>query len=289
MFRFTRPYQLLQTQPARLLHALVVGGFVWVFLFIFQPFGLSEIPRNIFWICLGYGLVTTGVTLALHLSTWYLLPRHFQETHWTVGKHIVWSLVNIAVIGLANAVFTHLMGFHVFTFTGLLQFEAITLAVGIFPVGIGILLNEARLSRKYSRNSDQLNFSLSQHQLQNQQEAEELAITLFSDQPAETLVLPAKDLFYIKSADNYVEIYYQENGEISKKILRSTLKAMAASLEVHEFFFRCHKSYLVNLQQVVRVSGNAQGYKLHLSGPPEAIPVSRQHNELLKERIAVYP
>jgi DNA-binding LytR/AlgR family response regulator len=48
--------------------------------------------------------------------------------------------------------------------------------------------------------------------------------------------------------------------------------------------FRCHKSYLINLTQVAHISGNAQGYKLHLQNSTIEIPVSRTLNATIKEK-----
>ncbi len=38
---------------------------------------------------------------------------------------------------------------------------------------------------------------------------------------------------------------------------------------------RCHKSYIVNLNKVNRISGNAKGYKLQIDELDFLIPVSR--------------
>ena len=50
-------------------------------------------------------------------------------------------------------------------------------------------------------------------------------------------------------------------------------------------FFRCHRTYLVNLDRVGHVSGNAQGYKLHLEGIDNLVPVSRSLNEEINLRL----
>jgi DNA-binding LytR/AlgR family response regulator len=56
-----------------------------------------------------------------------------------------------------------------------------------------------------------------------------------------------------------------------------------AALQGKQNIYRCHKSYLVNLAKVNHVSGNAQGYKLHLKDVEDQIPVSRKLNEEIKE------
>lgn len=105
----------------------------------------------------------------------------------------------------------------------------------------------------------------------------------------EDFEIQAEDLLYIQTSDNYLEIFYLENNLISKKLIRNTLKSVSEVLE-DDFpqFFRCHKSYLVNLHQVKHISGNAQGYRLHLFYGNELLPVSRQNNSIIKEKIKIF-
>lgn len=64
-------------------------------------------------------------------------------------------------------------------------------------------------------------------------------------------------------------------------MLRSTLRRMEDALASWPQFFRCHRTYLVNLDKVAHVSGNAQGYRLHLEGLDDTIPVSRNLNDIV--------
>ena len=68
-------------------------------------------------------------------------------------------------------------------------------------------------------------------------------------------------------------------------MLRSTLKKMEDAVADYSFLFRCHRTYLVNMELVVKVIGNAQGYRLHLSGLEESIPVSRNLNDMVQKML----
>jgi DNA-binding LytR/AlgR family response regulator len=92
-------------------------------------------------------------------------------------------------------------------------------------------------------------------------------------------------LLYLSSADNYVTVHTRAGEKLSSQLLRSSLKKMEEQLAGQPAFFRCHRMYIVNLQAVQSVSGNAQGLKLHLAGLEEAIPVSRSLTEAVKERL----
>ena len=80
---------------------------------------------------------------------------------------------------------------------------------------------------------------------------------------------------YKRQDDNYVTVVYQEtDGKLKKELLRSSLSKVESQIQF-TYILRCHRSYMVKLQKVYKVSGNAQGYKLHLWQVAEPLPVSR--------------
>jgi len=54
-------------------------------------------------------------------------------------------------------------------------------------------------------------------------------------------------------------------------------------LKDDKFIFKCHRSYLVNINYIDKVEGNSQGYKLYLENVPTPIPVSKIFAQKLKE------
>ena len=92
-------------------------------------------------------------------------------------------------------------------------------------------------------------------------------------------------ILYIVAADNYIRIYYHQNDAIKTQLIRSTLKKAEEKLANYDNFYRCHRSYLVNLNYIRHISGNATGYKLHLEGINDLIPVSRSLNNEISEKI----
>ncbi|MFN7602955.1 MAG: LytTR family transcriptional regulator DNA-binding domain-containing protein, partial [Bacteroidota bacterium] len=82
-----------------------------------------------------------------------------------------------------------------------------------------------------------------------------------------------------------IEICFLEHGKLQKRLFRNTLKSVQVSLTNNPEFFRTHKTHLVNLKKVVKVTGNAQGLKLHLAELPEPVPVSRNLTAAIKEKL----
>jgi len=83
------------------------------------------------------------------------------------------------------------------------------------------------------------------------------------------------DILCIEAADNYIALYYKFNSTVKKELFRSTMKMAEDQFAEIDEMVRCHKSYIINTTNVFQVSGNAQGYRLHIKGLEFSIPVSR--------------
>lgn len=292
----TKPYPFETSFSKRWKRCLLVGCFVFLFLFIFQPFGLSTLERNILTTTFGYGLTCFAVMAVLNIGVISLFPGYFSESNWTSLKAIVWTSVNILFIGLANVIYSAYIGIADFSFDNLIRFEVFALALGVFPVSLSVILNQNRLQSSFEKTSEEINSGF-KNRREPITEAAKIPVTkdiekvlcIRSENGKDHLDLNPDDLLFIRSSDNYVEVFYLQKKSIVCKLIRNSLKSIADSLIEDEQFFRCHKSYLVNLNKVERVSGNAQGYKLHLSGSEERIPVSRTLNETIREKLAAHP
>ncbi len=96
-----------------------------------------------------------------------------------------------------------------------------------------------------------------------------------------TIVIRSEDLYYIKSSGNYIEIV--EKNNLKGHILRSSLKEIE---QKYSQLYRCHKSYLVNLDNIKSISGNSKGYELTFyDNNIGKIPVARDKGEFIKGRL----
>jgi len=290
--KFQSPYIFETAFAKRWRACLLYSLFVFAFLLVFQPFGLSALNNGLFKICLGYGLTTFLVMSLLNLVLPTIFPSYFSEERWTVGREIWWTIINISVIGLGNALYNNFLQINSLSFYSVVILEAYTLSVGVIPIAVTVLLKENRLKKKYETKSSEINAELKEQAIPETPKYEKKLpqlITLSSETGSEDLTIPLDSLLYMQSSENYVEVFYLIETNLSKKLLRNSLKSISESLIEQQSLFRCHKSYLVNLQKVDHVSGNAQGYKLHLRGIDTLVPVSRQLNTEIKNRLTISP
>ena len=57
------------------------------------------------------------------------------------------------------------------------------------------------------------------------------------------------------------------------------------AVKEYKFIYKCHRSYLVNINYIERFEGNSLGYKLFFENVNFPIPVSRNAVTRLKELI----
>lgn len=280
-----QPYPYATDLKGRWQMSVLFSVFVFVFLYGFAPFGLQQTAYPLVYLAAVYGLLCLVFMIFLNIVLVAFLPGWFLEANWTTRRQIGWTLVNMLLIGAGNWGLTMLLFDWPFSWSQLLIFEAYTLAIGLFPVSLSFIFNQMRLERNYRKQAEAFNHALPLYPPEKINEQ----VLLVSDNQDEDLMLALDELLFIQAADNYVAVHSSRQGQLEKRMLRAPLKRMEASLAAYPFVWKCHKSYLVNLNRVVHISGNAQGYRLLLDEGEHSIPVSRQNNEALKKWDAIRP
>lgn len=282
------PYPTENSNASNWKKSFLMSSFVFLFLYFFQPFGLNNYPFGILKLTLGYGFACLITMSFLNILIPSIFQNYFLEKNWNVGKQVFWSIVNVACIGLANLLYSNLMEVANLSFGNLLIFEGYTVALAFFPLLLFIFTNQKLLRNRFEKAATTINNKLRTSQTE---ESEQLPqqIILESENNTDSLILMPDELIYIQSADNYITVFYLKQNKFTSILLRNTLKSIDGQLSSFSQFFRCHKSYLVNLNKVIHISGNAQGFKLHLENTDERVPVSRSHNTTIKELLTIRP
>ena len=303
MFRLlSQPYPTDESVRRQLIKAVLVGLFVGLFLLAFQPFGLDDwYTANKAQKILGFGLVTLLVMLADSLLLPALFPRYFSDQHWTVGREIIRTLLLIFVIALGNRLYlAWLIDTHSSAY-GWLPMMGMTFVVGIFPTVGAVLLNYVVQLRKYSQSAAEFPDQSASPTWKEPWMREQVAVVrpednlnttlvLVADNEKDTVSFPASALLFIESSDNYCTVVYNSYTPTNfdkalKPLLRSSLSRLETQIadkpNFRSHIVRCHRSYVVNLDRVERITGNAQGYKLHLLGGQFQVPVARRFNDTL--------
>ena len=262
--------------------AFLIGLFVASFLLIFQPFGLQQIPTAYkFPLITGYGIVTFMCMIFFNGGVKWLFSSYFDESTWTTGKEIVQNLSILGLISFGNFIYTVCIGGVTLTLHSFSLSIAFTFAVGVFPVFFLVIYRYNKLLDKYTTAAAVMERNISQSNLEFAKN-DPSTIILQSQYGQDDMEIKLSHLYYMQSADNYVEVVFQGEMGIKKQLIRNTLSEIAAQWS-HVGIIQCHRSYLVNIHQVKRITGNAQGYKLFLDEGKMIVPVSRKFGSKVKE------
>lgn len=273
--------------------AAFYGVFIFVFLIVFKPFQLDDLNWDrLLLITFIYGAVTFTCVLAPTALLPLIFPNYFNEKSWTTGKQIFLIAVVFFLVGIVNYLVSPLIVNTKWNITDAIWFQGITLAVGLLPVSIFILLQQNRLVKKFSAEAELIEEKLFQKNQFLKEVSEEPVqqntfnkVILVGDYQNEKLELFADDLHFINSASNYIKVYYMHKGKLIYSMIRSTLKKTEEALAGHARFYKCHRAFIINLDKVVHVEGNAQGYKIKIEGCDDLLPVSRNQNSEFSDKL----
>lgn len=90
-------------------------------------------------------------------------------------------------------------------------------------------------------------------------------------------IIPAIDILYLEAADDYVKIHTKEGAFLKNKTMSYFEETLDRSL-----FVRCHRSYIINIQEVTRIDQNEKDSHIALLKSGIKIPVSRNGYTKLK-------
>lgn len=94
------------------------------------------------------------------------------------------------------------------------------------------------------------------------------------------LSLRIMDILYAVSEDNYVKIFYEQDGTVRNSMIRTTAKNIEDDLEGQ--ITRCHRSYLINIAKVRFFNNDRDNLYVILDQDGiNPIPVSRSYRDAI--------
>lgn len=283
---FLQPYPLWDNNWRKFYSITGISIFIFLFLFVFRPFGLSqlEIPSETN-VLTGYVLVILLIILLLQFVLPFFISTVFNEERWKVYKEILYTLIIVLCIGIGIMMYSAMLGLFPVTLSSFTWFEIITMLVTLIPITLIVLLKQNYLFRKNVKEGFALTEKL--YRKTRISPFEQTLVLFTSEQQDDNLKVESADIYYITGADNFIEVHIKQQDQIKKVLLRSTLRNAQQSLKRFSNFYRCHRSYIINLDKVQSVSGNSQGFKLVLADTEKSIPVSRTLTREVTQRLSI--
>ncbi len=258
---------------------LSVAFFAIIFVLIYKPAGFQYILKsdnNLTWF-LECGTII-GVGMIILISSRLILYRVSQKRELTDLQYAVWLIGEIFLLTFILTLWAYFlnpdgpsfldMGFRMFV--NIISILAI-------PYTIGTLLEILRLKNRKLAESENRKIKVVGSQ--------PTTINFYDRNGKFTISIKKEDILYIKSADNYVEIFYLDEGKVMNQLLRNSLRNIE-NMFVSAGLIRCHRLYVVNMQKVKLVKRSKESILvLELSETTESIPVSSTYTKSIMQYI----
>ncbi|MDO6801759.1 LytTR family DNA-binding domain-containing protein [Wenyingzhuangia sp. 1_MG-2023] len=263
-----KPYYLIDNFNIKTSMVLGVGLFTYLFLYTFQPYGIDQVVNANHFLIVGYGFLVSFSLFISYFILPKLLPFYFSVKSWTVQKEALFLLFSFLIISTTNYFYhTAFVAVYLPDFS-FIRFVSVVFSIGIFPVLFIIFMVERHLYRVHNARPANIIEKIRKEKKEN--------VVIPSDNIKEApLVLDIDTVLYAQSNNNYTTISYLENNVVKHELMRITLKKVADILEKYPQFIRCHRSFLINKNEILNVEGNARSLQVHLKYVKDVIPVSR--------------
>lgn len=250
---------------------------IFIFLLLFQPININELPnQQKIYLMIGLGVITF-LSFSLNLLIIpSLAPRIFLKNEWIIWKEILWNLWMLFTTALGYLASYKVLGILEFDLNMVMKL----LLIAIVPLTLLIIFNQNRLLRLHLKTANEMNAWLKE----SKTDAEKL-VHFDSEYQKDKLSIKVKLLLLIRSADNYIEVFWKDGNGIKSQLIRSSLTRAQELLHDYNYIFKCHRSFLVNVNLIDRVEGNSQGYRLFFENLDFDVPVSKISINQLKEII----
>ncbi|MFH0756260.1 MAG: LytTR family DNA-binding domain-containing protein [Bacteroidota bacterium] len=265
----------LKDKSTIMTQVMFVSIFALVFINIYSPFNASswfEVGRIEFFFYSSAFILSGMLIIVISKLLFVFVAGRMRLNYLLFG---IWNLAEIVLLAVAYLVVDLYLlksgAELVERFTGLLFITLLVLAI---PYSLSWLW----LSLKDKRSK------LENLTLNTSMEFRERQMISFRDETEKLrFSIKSTDILFIESTDNYVTVHTKEEGKIKKVMLRNTMKRLEKELE-GTLIQRCHRSYMVNFENIKLVKLISANLYIYLDFPEEIrIPVSRTYAEHVHE------
>ncbi len=253
LFKKPNPYNEDLRQNVKLVFFISLG--VMGFLALFKPINFAPFTNNEIVYLVGGTSLTTFLVLIFNIIILpSLFPKLFFHKNKSFTRDLFWNIWILISLSLANLLlFFKLFGLQFISFDVVTQISLL----GLIPLTVLVITNHFRSLRAQVRHEKALNKTLIESQ-----KVEEKFVQFESDYKNDCLIIKPDALILIKSADNYIDVYYHSEGEVKNRMIRSSLVKAEMLFENYDYILRTQRSYIVNIKKIKEIQNVSDGYKL---------------------------
>ncbi len=251
----------------QLLHMILLPAFFFAFMLIYHPFNSVEfLGGEWFGVHLTISACIILLCMIIMRLLYYYLPLRLNYS-----LYISWCFSEVIFSSFLVALYIYLVRLKPMPYfeTFAISFQYLSTSL-IFPyvmLALSMRLHELiNKAEQTSSGNNRMRFYDERHNLK--------------------LVLTEESVLYITAEENYVDIYYTENGKQRNYVLRSSMKALDELCQDHGMV-RCHRSFYVNPKHVTVLRKEKEGivYAELDSNDAMRIPVTKRYYDRLSEML----
>ena len=269
-------YILLKNKRNRLLVSLGVFIFVWFFLFTFGVFNFNVFPA----LERLYRTFIYSFFCFLTLNFSFFIIQDFVIKHYSFRAVALWSVWLTFTVGTSNFLITTLlferysMTFYFFLVNQWYVFSTFLL---VFP--FVLLTNYLFHLKEQLRYANYISGKKEYHSMK---ESNPDRIMIHSEYKRDHFEMEMEKIIYLNAAGNYVQIHYIDEGKIQHVLVRTTLSSIEKQ-KIHPAFVRCHRSHIVNIDQVETLLRKEGNDYLVFKKAEVKIPISKGYKDFFQE------
>lgn len=262
-----------------------VMTFSFLFMAIYTPFS------NTVWfdvsnrLDLGMTVAFYIVAVSIMLVSKMLMNAMQHRICFTYAKYIMWVVVEILAIALFYTHFTNV-------YVQPEDYDAANIlvkALGCILMIVAIPYTILTLYAAYRDKTEEL--EILQYEMSLNEEPSvsyPSLVNLYDYNGTLKLTINSESLYYMESQDNYVKIYYENQGKLLSYMLRCRTKVIEENL-ADTSMVRCHRSYIVNVMKINHIKkGGKSRYIVLTNEQIKPIPVSKSYFKNIIEKIDAY-
>ena len=271
------PKFLTQKKTIMLFFALVVL-FCIFFVAVYRPIGLlkptgllSSLDYRL------YSIILVLIGLVVFSVSRWLLSNTQKRISMKLGSYLVWIGVELFVLVASLSTAAWLLNENdsvgLPDLVGRVFVDIIALlTVPYIVTALVFLLQQKRLEIASLTNQ------LLETQTQAEEESRDDVIQFFDKGERLVFVTKRSNVLYIEAADNYTVIHYLSGDKEDSLVLHNSLKNISETFS-SQGMVRCHRGYLVNLENVRYLRKEKDGLVLEIAYCDRLIPVSKTYAE----------
>lgn len=260
------------------------AAFALFFIIVYQPFGVLQWGRERVseFMFVIYSLLIVLLGMSIVAISRVIMYYHTKKSEITYLEYGAWVFVELVLMAIAYticSILTDVQSDIWLAFKSALLNTSLILLIPYIICITTFTLQDRNL--RLQQIEDDMDKAI-------QQRAATKGLISFYDERGELqLSVTKENLLYIESADNYIYIWYMKSNLPKKLMLRNTLKR-TAELLADTNVMRCHRGYMVNMEQVKVLRREKENFYLELGIEGiKDIPVSKTYGDAVMKWLSM--